>query len=237
MDKKSMETISKNYFNNLKSNVVMPNTMTTRGKVEDLDLHISTIVQENIDGDFVECGTYRGGLAALMLGHIQFSNLEKKLYVYDTFEGMAEPTDKDISVKNEIALAEFQNTKNEITGYANWCRATIDIIHSTLNLVTKNWPEQVFLIKGKVEDTLTFEKNLPEKISLMRLDTDWYESTKIELETFYNKLSIGGVVIIDDYYYWQGQKLAVDEFFDKLDKDSYKFTDGDDGSLIITKLG
>ena len=71
----------------------------------------------------------------------------------------------------------------------------------------------------------------------MRLDTDWYESTKIELEKFYHLLSIDGIVIIDDYRLWQGQKLAVDEFFDKLDKDSYKFTDGDDGSLIITKLG
>jgi len=70
----------------------------------------------------------------------------------------------------------------------------------------------------------------------MRLDTDWYESTKIELEKFYHLLSVGGVVIIDDYRLWQGQKLAVDEFFDKLDKDAYQFVDGDDGSLIITKM-
>ena len=47
---------------------------------------------------------------------------------------------------------------------------------------------------------------------------------------------MGGIVIIDDYRLWQGQKLAVDEFFDKLDKDAYQFVDGDDGSLIITKI-
>jgi hypothetical protein len=57
------------------------------------------------------------------------------------------------------------------------------------------------------------EKNLPEQISILRLDTDWYTSTKIELEVLYKKLVKGGILIIDDYGHWQGARKAVDEYF------------------------
>ena len=63
---------------------------------------------------------------------------------------------------------------------------------------------------------LALKKNIPKKISLLRLDTDWYESTKIELEILYPLLQKGGILIIDDYGHWGGSKKAVDEFF--LDK-------------------
>lgn len=226
-----------NYQGPLLHDVVRPNTMVTRGKVFELNAAMSTVMSNNINGDFVECGTYRGGLSALMLDTILYNKLDKKLWVYDTFQGMSEPSELDVSTKNEQAIQTFQASKNISTGYADWCKATIDIVQSTLNLVSNQYENYVNLIIGKVEDTLKFQVNIPDQISLMRLDTDWYESTKIELEKFYHLLSIGGIVIIDDYRLWQGQKLAVDEFFDKLDKDSYKFVDGDDGSLIITKLG
>jgi hypothetical protein len=217
--------------------IVNPNTMVTRGKILELDKSLDETLKNEIIGDYVECGTYRGGLSALMLDHLISNKLDKKLWVYDTFQGMSEPTDLDVSIKNEQALQTFHASKNAETGFADWCKATIDIVHSTLNLVSPEYLNYTNLIVGKVEDTLQSENNIPKNIALMRLDTDWYESTKIELEKFYHLLSIGGVVIIDDYRLWQGQKLAVDEFFDKLDKDSYKFADGDDGSLIITKLG
>lgn len=235
-DKFYQNLITINYKDSLLKDIVHPNTMTSSGKVFELDQSLEKIVANQISGDYIECGTYRGGLSALMLDNIIFNKLEKKLWVYDTFQGMSEPSEIDISTKNESALETFTATKNVETGYSNWCKATIDIVQSTLSLVHHDYEEHVNLIIGKVEDTLKFDINVPKKISLMRLDTDWYESTKIELEKFYHRLSIGGIVIIDDYRLWQGQKLAVDEFFDKLDKDSYKFVDGDDGSLIITKL-
>jgi hypothetical protein len=221
----------------LLNEAVYPNTMVTRGKVSELDSCLYKTITEEIVGDYVECGTYRGGLSALMLDTILYHRLDKKLWIYDTFQGMSEPTELDISNKNEIAKSTFEASKNQSTGYADWCKATIDIVQSTLSIVSHEYEKYAHLIIGKVEDTLKYENNIPKNIALMRLDTDWYESTKIELEKFYHLLSIGGIVIIDDYRLWQGQKLAVDEFFDKLDKDSYKFTDGDDGSLIITKLG
>ncbi len=226
-----------NYKDSLLKDVVRPNTMTSSGKVYELDQSLEKVVSENIPGDYIECGTYRGGLAALMLDNILYNNLDKKLWVYDTFQGMSEPSTVDVSTKNENAVSTFNATKNTTTGYADWCKATIDIVQSTLSLVDNSYEDRANLIIGKVEDTLRHEINIPQKISLMRLDTDWYESTKIELEKFYHRLSIGGIIIIDDYRLWQGQKLAVDEFFDKLDKNSYTFVDGDDGSLIITKLG
>ena len=210
--------------------------MVTKRKVSELNTCLYKTITEEIVGDYVECGTYRGGLSALMLDTILYHNLDKKLWVYDTFQGMSEPSDLDISNKNEIAKVTFDASKNQLTGYADWCKATIDIVQSTLSIVSHEYEKYSNLIIGKVEDTLTHENNIPKKISLMRLDTDWYESTKIELEKFYHLLSVGGIVIIDDYRLWLGQKLAVDEFFDKLDKDAYQFVDGDDGSLIITKM-
>jgi hypothetical protein len=216
--------------------VVYPNTMCTKKKVSELNTCLHKTITEEIVGDYVECGTYRGGLSALMLDTILYHKLDKKLWIYDTFQGMSEPSDLDISNKNEIAKLTFEASKNQSTGYADWCKATIDIVQSTLIKVSHEYEKYAHLIIGKVEDTLKYENNIPKKISLMRLDTDWYESTKIELEKFYHLLSVNGIIIIDDYKLWQGQKLAVDEFFNKLDKDSYQVVDGDDGSTIITKL-
>jgi len=215
--------------------IVKPNTMVSRGRIYDLNRLVNETIELAVEGDFVECGVYRGGLSALMLDKILSNQIDKKLWIYDTFQGMSEPTEVDISTKNENAVDAFNTLKNEITGYADWCKATINIVESTLNLVSSDYKNYCHLIQGKVEDTLQIIDNLPKRISLMRLDTDWYESTKIELETFYNMLSAGGIIIIDDYRYWQGQKLAVDEFFDKIEKGSYDFRDGDDGSLIIKK--
>ena len=74
-------------------------------------------------------------------------------------------------------------------------------------------PDNVQLIMGKVEDTLLKKENLPESISVLRLDTDWYESTKIELEVLYPRLVKGGILIVDDYGMWNGSRRAVDEYF------------------------
>jgi hypothetical protein len=94
------------------------------------------------------------------------------------------------------------------------CIASIDDV---INEIKKHeiFDHRVILVKGDVNNTLTTPANLPEKISILRLDTDWYDSTKIELEILYNKLVPGGYLIIDDYGYWSGCAKAVDEFFGK----------------------
>jgi hypothetical protein len=106
--------------------------------------------------------------------------------------------------------------KRKRKNHVNWCYAGIDSVKKNI-LSTLGSKNNVKLIEGKVEDTLLQKSQLPKKIALLRLDTDWYKSTMIELEILYPLLSKGGVLIIDDYGHWKGAKKAVDEFF-KADK-------------------
>ena len=101
-----------------------------------------------------------------------------------------------------------------------------------MNLFDSN----VIFIKGKVEDTLVQANQLPNAISFLRLDTDWYESTKIELDILYEKLIPGGILVIDDYANWNGVRKAVDEFFKELVPPIF-FTLIDKGARIGVKVG
>jgi hypothetical protein len=84
--------------------------------------------------------------------------------------------------------------------------------HVRDNMVRTGYPEQrIHFVKGRVEDTIP--AGAPDTISLLRLDTDWYESTRHELTHLFPRLSRGGVVIIDDYGHWRGARRAVDEYF------------------------
>lgn len=184
------------------------------------------MLANNIPGDFVECGTWRGGLAALMLQHIIPAGVGKKIYIYDTFEGMPEPGDKD----HPEALKRFNEKKDG--QYSDWCRAGIETVQGTLEQVDKSYDKYVILIAGLVEKTLDI--TTPEIIALCRLDTDWYESTKKEMDVLYPKVSKGGIVLVDDYSDWPGCKLAVDEYLSNLDPNSYSKSI-EDGSLVIHK--
>ena len=94
-----------------------------------------------------------------------------------------------------------------------WAYSSINEVNDNIKVkVPKN---NIKLIKGPVEETLIHKDNIPEKISLLRLDTDFYESTKIELEVLYPKLVKGGFLIIDDYGHWKGSRKAVDDYFNK----------------------
>lgn len=134
-------------------------------------------------------------------------DLSRTLYLFDTFAGMPPPSDVDraaLSGKAASALLEETDTSSPI-----WARALTDDVRA--NMATTGYPaERVKFIEGRVEDTIPSEA--PEEIAVLRLDTDWYESTKHELIYLYPKLSIGGVLIIDDYGYWEGARKAVDEF-------------------------
>lgn len=115
-------------------------------------------------------------------------------------------------------------------------KENILIADCSIEQVIKNFNENVIkndliTIKGKVEETLLNKDNLPSKISLLRLDTDWYSSTKIELEILYPLLEKNGILIIDDYGYWQGARKAVDEYF--LDKKVTIFKIDFTGRMII----
>jgi O-methyltransferase len=134
---------------------------------------------------------------------------ERELYLYDTFAGMSEPSDRDVAFDGYDAQANWSRLKaqkdSDVLAYA-------DLNTVTANLGSTGYPlPQVRFVRGKVEDTIP--GTIPESIAILRLDTDWYESTLHELEHLYPRLQAGGVLIIDDYGHWRGAHDAVDEYF------------------------
>lgn len=166
------------------------------------------IRQECLTGDFVECGVWKGGNIILLKKLIQQYNLKKNIYGFDTFEGMVEPSLYDVNYNNKSAKKMFDDHKRKKIGFA---MCGLDEVKKNIKNYVKS--NNIYLIKGKVENTLKNKKNLPKKISILRLDTDFYESTKIELEILFPRLVKGGVLIVDDYGFWKGAKKAVDEYF------------------------
>ena len=182
-------------------------SMTTEIRMWALLNSLKKVLSENINGEIVECGIWKGGNIILIKKFLEKYNLKKEIYCYDTFEGMYETTEKDRELSTNLDAKEFINDN-----YKYICKSplqeTEDIIKNNVNNINN-----IFFIKGKVEDTLQVNENIPEKISICRLDTDYYSSTKIELEKLYPRISKGGVLIIDDYGHWSGSKKAVDEYF------------------------
>jgi hypothetical protein len=164
---------------------------------------VQRIDAKGIKGDIVECGVWRGGNIIIA----RKLSPRRVCWLYDTFTGMTEPGPVDISRKGVSALERF---------HAGWCEASIGKVEESLR-ETGVWnPDYLRFIEGKVEETLLVPENLPGKIALLRLDTDWYTSTKAELEILYPRLARGGVLIVDDYGHWQGARKAVDEYFGKV---------------------
>jgi O-methyltransferase len=192
---------------------VEPFTMTSLDRRASLVGAIDHVVRHEIAGDIVECGVWRGGsmmLAALAL--MARGDTSRDLWLYDTFEGMSEPGAEDRSASGESAAAQLARTPR---GEGVWCEAGLADVRA--NLESTGYPrERIHFIEGKVEDTIP--ATLPKRAALLRLDTDWYESTRHELEHLYDRLAPGGVLIIDDYGSWQGSKEATDEFIAGLDR-------------------
>lgn len=191
---------------------VRPYTMTSPERVAALTGAVKYIVAANIPGSIVECGVWAGG--SMMAVAYQLSRLavnNRELYLFDTFEGMTRPTDQDISCSGELALTRFEREKRTDDS-SFWCHASIEDVRR--NLYSTGYDtDRIKFIRGKVEDTVP--SRAPERISLLRLDTDWYESTKHEMKYLYPRLSAGGVLIIDDYGHWKGSREAVDQYLEE----------------------
>ncbi len=143
---------------------------------------------------------------ALALSH---SARSRDVFLYDTFEGMSEPTDLDVDLNgnpgSEALAAEIPND------HSVWAVAALDIVRN--NMISTGYPQdKVQYVQGKVEDTIP--ATLPGQIAVLRLDTDWYESTQHELKHLVPLVAPGGVLIIDDYGHWQGARRAVDEWLE-----------------------
>lgn len=186
-----------------------PYSMGTSERLYALYQAVRYVEQRAIPGAIVECGVWRGGSAmACALTLRQTGGLQRPLYLYDTFAGMPEPGGRDVDFRGRVAHATWRRLR---TGDANeWCLATLDEVRANL-LSTGHPEERLHFVRGKVEDTIPGEA--PERIALLRLDTDWYESTYHELVHLYPRLAPGGVLIVDDYGFWRGSREATDQYF------------------------
>jgi len=167
------------------------------------------VAAQNVEGDFVECGAYKGGNAILAADVFRRTSLERSLWLFDTFAGMTAPTDVDVNVSGMPARRKF--AANQRASHNEWQYAPLQSVKASFAKASL-LHDNVHFVKGDVLETLRIGP-LPNTIAVLRLDTDWYESTKLELEVLYPRLSPGGVLIVDDYGSWDGSRRAVDEYF------------------------
>jgi O-methyltransferase len=191
---------------------VRPYTLTSVHRLVALCEAVQYVVCNQIPGDIVECGVWKGGsMMAVARTLIQASDQNRHLYLFDTYEGMTSPSDRDISVQGELAL-DLLGQEDKTDANSVWCVSSLDEVRRAVGNVGYD-PSKVHFVKGRVEETLPMMA--PERISLLRLDTDWYESTRHEMEHLFPRLAKGGVLIVDDYGYWQGARRAVDEYIEE----------------------
>lgn len=189
---------------------VSPFTMTSPERLASLCQAVAYVVRNRIEGDFIECGVWKGGsmmAAALALRHL--GDTQRSLFLFDTFDGMSEPSEADVLVSNKKSARALMDATDKSA--AVWAYSPIDEVRN--NIQSVGYPaDKVFLVKGKVEDTIPYA--FPKPFAILRLDTDWYESTRHELQHLYPKLVTRGVLIIDDYGHWEGARRAVDEYIE-----------------------
>jgi len=184
-------------------------TMTSYESLSALAIVCKYLNTAKVSGDFVEAGVWRGGSSIVAK---KFLNGNRQFYLYDTYKGMTEPTEFDFRV------GESSNTST----VSNWKRLNREThnewVFASLKEVRENFKkfnvldESIFFIEGDVRETLT-STEIPNSIALLRLDTDFYDSSLIELQILWPRLVSGGILILDDYGHWDGARRAVDEYF------------------------
>jgi hypothetical protein len=145
---------------------------------------------------------------------LEAGDASRDLYLYDTYAGMTEPTAHDEDGRGRTASQGMRRFGRDASGNSKWCNASLEDV--TANLQLTGYPtDRCHFVVGPVASTIP--ARLPGPTALLRLDTDWYESTRHELKHLFPLLVPRGVLILDDYGYWQGARRAVDEYFAERD--------------------
>jgi O-methyltransferase len=189
---------------------VRRDTLTSAERIAAVCDATAYVVRAGIDGSFAECGVWRGGsMMAVALTLIDLGETDRDLYLYDTFTGMTEPTAEDRSSPYDGYSPHRRWRRHRALG-REWAGVPADVVRERVE--STGYPrERIHLIEGKVEETLP--EHAPPALALLRLDTDWYASTRHELVHLYPRLADGGVLIVDDYGHYEGARRAVDEYF------------------------
>lgn len=213
---------------------VAPYTMTSPDCVRLLADAVRHVVATGIPGAVVECGVWRGGSMMAVAGTLcDLGCTDRDLYLFDTFTGMTDPTDKDVHRTGRQAAAMLADeARADPAASLLWARAPLDGVRHAL-ASTGYPPSRLFFVRGKVEDTVP--SHAPDEIALLRLDTDWYASTRHELVHLYPRLVPGGLLIIDDYGVWHGSGAATDEYFEQHGPRPFLCRVDDGGARLAVK--
>lgn len=189
---------------------VQPFTMTSVERVYHLMSAVRYVLANRLPGDIVECGVWKGGSMMAVAKTLLTANCrDRHLYLFDTFAGMTAPTAKDGSRFLEKTVDQAYEESRNPDGSSKWCFSSLD--ETRRNMLSVGYPEdKIHFVKGPVESTLPAQA--PAQIALLRLDTDFYESSKHEMIHLFPRLIRGGVLLLDDYGHWEGQRTAVDEY-------------------------
>lgn len=175
-------------------------TMCSNTRLRGLHRAVRRLAGRGIPGDIVECGSARGGSAALMALTLKRLGARRKVWLFDTFEGLPAPTAND----PDFEIADL---------FTGTCIGTLEEVRGLFQRLHVS--EEVEFVKGLFQDTLC---SAPiSQISVLHIDGDWYESVKVCLDQLYDKVVPGGVIQFDDYGYWMGARRAVDEFLERRD--------------------
>jgi hypothetical protein len=184
-----------------------PYTLLSPARLAETIQATEYVCRHEIPGAIVECGVWRGGTMMAVALTLLNRGADRPVYLFDTFEGMSEPTERD-RMLDTPARPLWESMRD---GDSNaWTRASIDEVREVMESSGYD-PGLIHLVKGKVEDTLPAQA--PGQISVLRLDTDFYESTRHELIHLFPLLSPGGILLLDDYGAWEGARQAADEYF------------------------
>ena len=202
---------------------VKPYTLTTRDRITGLCDAVDYIVESGIRGAVVECGVWRGGsMMAVALTLLENGEVDRDLFLYDTFDGMVEPSDLDLDYRGVPVRDKWLRSNPRESG-SDWIAVPKTEVEGAM--ATTGYPmDRVHMVEGRVEDTIP--DVAPDEIALLRLDTDLYESYAHVLKHLADRVADGGVVIFDDYVHYLGAQRAVDEWVESWPR-----------PLFLTRIG